>query len=455
MGFAVGVSRRVITPPWGVELAGLGYYLQRTWKTIRDDLAATAMVVTDDDANSVALVAMDLMYNDQDFTRCIRELAAAHTDIRPEAICVNCSHSHNAPTAGLIRGGGEVDAEYLSFAARQAATAVVMAWHNRQPAKLFAGWSDLSGVTYNRTRDGGPVDTRVSVLRADRAGGQPLAVAVNFHAHPCAHTQENYRAVSRDVPGEMVDQLESALPGATVMYLQGTAGDVNFHRDSPEPHRRMAPGRALTGVALEALALARPLERPGVKAISRSVSLPTRRWTRDEVMRDREEGLHRLRTGDTTGWLEGIARVVVNVPERLPARYDGSVERTVAAVSRFAVEWTDQILPDLDTRPESLETEVQALRIGDAYFAAHPAELFSTLGFELRRRWLHEDLFILGYSNARIGYMPDAYDIQRNTYAAVTSPRFTGQFPFTAESGSVFIDALNGVLQETDTYENH
>ena len=450
VNFSVGISRRVITPPWGVELAGWGYYLHRTWERVRDDLHATAVVVTDDQGGSVALVAIDLMYNEQGFTRRIREVVAAQTGLQPGSICINCSHSHNAPTAGYIIGAGELDPEYLQFASRQAATAVIMAWRNRQPAKLYTGWSELAGVSYNRTREGGRVDTRVSVLRADASNGRPLAVVVNAHAHPCAHTEEDSRAVSRDVPGEVVDQVEAAVPGAVAMYLQGTAGDVNFHREFPTPASRLAPGRALTGAALKALELARPVEESKVKGVSRLVSLPTRRWTRDEVMRDREEGLYRLKTGDASGWLEGLGRVLVNNPPRLPERYEGSVERTVAALSRFAVEWTDQILPDLDTRPEMLAAEVQALRVGDVYFAAHPAELFSSLGLELRRRWTHEDLFVLGYSNARIGYMPDAYDISRRSYAANTSPKFTGQFPFTADSGEVLIEALRETLQETD-----
>src|SRR2546430_13579616 len=45
--FQVGTARRIITPPTGVELAGLGYYLNRTWERVRDDLAATALVIGD------------------------------------------------------------------------------------------------------------------------------------------------------------------------------------------------------------------------------------------------------------------------------------------------------------------------------------------------------------------------------------------------------------------------
>jgi hypothetical protein len=390
------------------------------------------------------------MYNDRRFTGSIREQVAANTDIPPGSVCVNFSHSHNAPTVGFIRGGGVPDEEYVRFAARQIATAIIMAWHDRQPAQLYAGWTELTGITYNRTRENGPVDTRVSVFRADGKNGQPLAVAVNFHAHPTAHMEIDLRAVTRDVPGEVVDQLEAVLPGATALYLQGTSGDVMFGREYLWTERRFEPARAVTGAALKALACARPIEKPGVKAVTRTVSLPTRRWRREEIMPEREEGLYRLRTGDTTGWLDGLARVAVGAPQRLPLRYGGSVERAVAAVSRFAVEWTDQILPELDTRPERIDTEVQAFRIGDAYFAAHASELFSTLGLSLRRSWPHDDLFMLGYSNDGIGYMPDDYDIEHRNYAAISSPKFTGQFPFTADSGPALIEGLRETLQRTE-----
>jgi neutral ceramidase len=287
MPFTVGVRRRLITPPWGVELSGLGYYLQRTWQRIRDDLTATALVVSDEKGHSVAVVAADLMYNDRSFTRSIREQVAANTDISQDSVCLNFSHSHNAPTAGFVRGVGNRDEDYLRFAARQIATATIMAWHDRQPARLYVGKTELTGMTYNRTRDNGPVDTRVSVLRADAQDGQPLAVAVNFHAHPCVHMEIDFHAVSRDVPGEVVDQLEAAIPGVTALYLQGTCGDVSFRRECLSTDRRFEPARAVTGAALMALADSRPIETPGVTAVTRTVSIPTRRWIREEIMRER------------------------------------------------------------------------------------------------------------------------------------------------------------------------
>lgn len=448
MPLTVGIYRTLITPPWGVELAGLGYYLGRTWQKVRDDLTATAFVANDG-TTSIALIAVDLMYLDVEFTQGVRQIVAQHTDIPPEAICVAASHSHNAPTAKFVRGCGERDPAYLAMAQRQAATATICAWRQRRPATLRVGRATLEGWTFNRTREGGAVDTQVTVLRADDAAGRPFAIVVNFHAHPTIMLELGYADVSRDYPGQVVDLLEKVYPGATAMYLQGACGDVNFKREWEHPSVCHEPGRALTGKVLEALTQSRRIENETLKACSLHVTLPTRRYTREEVMKENEEGHYRLATGDITGWRETIGRVMVNVPERFHERYGGDVKLAVMALARFAVEWTEVILPELDTRPETLETEVQAFRLGDAYIVAQPSELFSSFALDLRRRWGREDLMIVGYANDSIGYMPDAYDISRRSYAATQSPKFTGQFPFIPESGERLVDGMLTALEKT------
>jgi hypothetical protein len=447
MGLQIGVARTRLTPPWGVELAGLGYYLQRTWQRIRDDLAATAMVI-DDSERAVALIAVDLMYADAAFTKSVRTLIAAHTGLSPESICVGCSHSHNTPTVALIRGAGEVDAEYKSWAARQAATAAILAWKQRQPATLRVGHADLAGWAFNRTRENGPVDPRVSIWRADDAQGRPLAAVVNYQAHPTVMMHLGLADVSRDWPGQVTDLVEAAVPGVTALYLQGACGDINFKQEYEHPSRYQEPGRAVAGKALEAHARARVVESPTVSYVCRSISLPTRRWTREEIKKDRDEAEYRLRTGDTKGWRDGLARAIVNYPDRLAERYGGDVGKMVQAISRFGLEWTDAILCDLDTRPEALTTEVQAIRVGDAYLCANPSEFFTSLALDLRRQWGREELMIVGYANDSIGYLPDAHDVERRMYAAYQSPKFKNQFPFTVESGTAMVDGLLATLDQ-------
>jgi hypothetical protein len=217
-----------------------------------------------------------------------------------------------------------------------------------------------------------------------------------------------------------------------------------------QPARCLEPGHALAGRALEALARARRVENETVQACSLRIGLPTRRYERPEVERENQEGHYRLASGDTAGWRETLGRAMVNYPDRFPERYGGDLGKAVKALARFAVEWTEEMLPDLETRSETLETAVQALRLGDTYVVAHPTELFSSFSLDLRRRWPHRDLMVVGYANDGIGYMPDAHDIERRSYAATQSPKFTGHFPFVPASGERLVDGMLQALQQTD-----
>jgi hypothetical protein len=389
------------------------------------------------------------MYGGKELTAEIRKRVSNGTGISPACICVHCSHTHNAPTATSVRGAGDADPIYLDFVAEQAAAAVVEAHLQERPGSLYTGSTLLEGLTFNRTRDGGPVETHLNVFAAKDIAGNTLAVAVNFHAHPCALMEMDYFAVSRDVPGDVVDRIEAEYPGCIALYFQGTCGDINFKREYSWPERYQEPGKLIADSALAVMRDAHRVSDTGVTVVHQTISLPTRRWTPEEIAVDRDEGAYRMETGDTSGWAEGIVRNMVVAPSRLPLRYHGSVDQTVAAISRFAVEWTSEMLAKIERHPSSIETEIQAIRLGDIYLVAHPAELFTSHGLEIRRRWSSDDLFFLGYSNDGIGYVPDEHDIAHRSYAAINSPKNRGEFPYTADAGRVLVERLIEALHRT------
>ncbi len=129
MGLKAGVARTLLTPFWGVELTGWGYYLERTWETVHDDLNATALVLENGET-TLALVSLDLMVISDAFTKKVREQVRTETEIPPANIMVACTHTHNAPASGGLLGVGEVNPIYEDWAARQAATAIILAWRN-------------------------------------------------------------------------------------------------------------------------------------------------------------------------------------------------------------------------------------------------------------------------------------------------------------------------------------
>ena len=263
--------------------------------------------MVDDGRQAAAIVALDLMVIDDRFTRATRKRISASTGIAEQAILLTCSHSHNAPAAGGLRGVGECDPAYEDWASRQAATAAILAWRNRTPVRAAIAHGDVAGLAYNRTRAGGPVDTRLTTLRLDRDDGSPLAIVVNFQAHPCVYTILRPCDVTRDVPGEVCDSLEAALPGATALYIQGACGDVNFDPAFSTAERCHEPAVRLAAAALGCQERAVELADPSVGAAALMARIPTRRWTREEIDADRDEAEHRLATGDVAGCALALA----------------------------------------------------------------------------------------------------------------------------------------------------
>lgn len=438
---SAGIARTCLTPYWGVELTGWGYYIERKWQRVHDDLHATALVV-DDGSRQVALVALDLMVISDSFTLRTRERIGRETGLPPDAILLTCSHSHNAPAAGGLLGVGECDPFYEDWASRQVATAVTLAWKNRAAARMSCSRGELNDHSFNRTRPNGIVDPTVTTLKVDTVEGRPLAFVVNFGAHPTLTTDWRPFDVSRDLPGDVCDQIEQAIPGVTAMYVQGACGDVNFLREYIDKERHHEPAKLLAAVALESQAEAEPMHSPLVAFASEIANLPTRRWTHEEIEYDRVEAQRRLSSNDVVGWRETIGRSMTNRPDDMVKRHGGDELKAVRAMARFNLEWTERMLVDFETRPETLATEVQSLRFGDLCVTANSSEFFSPFALDVRHRANTPELMVACYSNGRIGYLPDAHDIEARSYAGFQSPKYCNQFPFTAKSGPAMCEAM-------------
>ncbi|MBD3672889.1 MAG: neutral/alkaline non-lysosomal ceramidase N-terminal domain-containing protein [Planctomycetaceae bacterium] len=441
-----GVSRTSITPVRPVELTGWGYYLERFWQEIHDPLYASALVI-DSEESCVVILSLDLMVISREFTQQIRSGIASVTGISPDNILITATHTHNAPASGGLRGVGEVDTTYETWAAEQAIRAAIEAWNSREPAELSVASTSVEDLTFNRTRDNGPVDPHLTTLLIQRPDESALAILVGFQGHPTVATKLRPFSVSRDLPGELCDHLEKVFPEAIAIYLQGACGDVNFHRSFSESETRASlPARQLCLASVHSLSGKVPLDPTQFNAACRNVKLPTRRWTLEEIHSDRDEAERRMEERDLTGWRETIGRVMTTRPHEMVLRHGGDEWKAVAAMCRFNLEWTDEMLADLETRPEWLETEIQGIRLGEFGIVANSSEFFTSLALDVRERVELPYLMLACYSNGRIGYLPDAYDVERKTYAAYQSPKYCNQFPFTEESGPVMVEAMSELM---------
>jgi hypothetical protein len=69
------------------------------------------------------------------------------------------------------------------------------------------------------------VDNELTVTRIDTADGKPMAVFVNFTAHP-TYVGADVMVVSAEWPGYLQREVEGFMPGTICMYSNGAEGDT-------------------------------------------------------------------------------------------------------------------------------------------------------------------------------------------------------------------------------------
>lgn len=300
-GVRVGAAAADVTPP--LEAGILMSSVRRQWAPFLDvRLPLHARVLLAESAGRrVALVSMELLGlcgralgGRQAFRhRILRAAGGAVTDAQ---LVLAATHTHAAPdTLGLT--GLPRTAPYQRWVADMAEAtgrAVALAARRLAPCTLRAGLAEDAGPgIYRRilTTHGielshppvpeeivvsreGPTDPRVSALSFDGDNGRPLAVIVQATCHP-VH-EMCLRRVSPDYPGVMCAALEARHPGATVLYFNGCAGNINPPTVSGGPADADAHGHALADAAGRALAAARPVD-PEPFAFRRTIArLPAR-----------------------------------------------------------------------------------------------------------------------------------------------------------------------------------
>jgi neutral ceramidase len=228
--FKVGFSKQDVTPTKATPMWGYGARHAALSVGIRDPLYAKAVVI-DVGEDKLAIVGLDLGRSPTEAMMVrIREAIKVTSGI--ELIMISGSHTHHGPVIELLdepgKGQGVFDdaVAYSKELEEKIIVAINSAAANVQDAKI--GWGSKS-VAMNRNRhskiEPKPVDTELGVIRLDDLNGKPIAIVVNYAAHPTMLDAADLR-FSAEWPGAMMNAVEEELK-TNCVFMQGASGDMS------------------------------------------------------------------------------------------------------------------------------------------------------------------------------------------------------------------------------------
>jgi hypothetical protein len=231
--FRVGFAKVDVTPQKPMPMWGYGARHDALSDGSLDPLYAKALVIEAGDQR-LAIVGLDLGRGPTiPMMEKIRSTISEKAGIQHAMLCG--SHTHHGPVLELTDrpgfGQGKFDAavQYAEKLPDLLSQCILEAADNLQDATIGIGKRD---IPFNRNRhtkrQPKPTDPMLAVLRFDDNAGKPIAVLVNFAAHPVM-TDTDILKFSADYPGFMMNRVAQEMD-AECLFIQGASGDL-----SPNP----------------------------------------------------------------------------------------------------------------------------------------------------------------------------------------------------------------------------
>lgn len=278
--FKAGFASQEITPLKATPMWGYGARHAALSTGVRDSLFVKVVVI-DVESEKLAIVGLDLGRSPTDAM-----MARIRTSIKDTSnvglVLISGSHTHHGPVIELLdepgKGKDAFDdavaySKELEFKIIQTINAAAA---DARPAKI--GWGTKS-VAMNRNRhskiEPKPVDTELGVIRLDASDGKPIAMIVNYAAHPTMMDASDLR-FSAEWPGAMMKAVEQQLDTPCV-FMQGASGDLSTST-TEETRGVDAFGKAMAVNVIETAAAitTKVPDRPRLKGAEDVFEFPTR-----------------------------------------------------------------------------------------------------------------------------------------------------------------------------------
>jgi neutral ceramidase len=375
--FKVGVGKRDITPREPVPMWGYGARHDALSQGTLDPLYAVAVVLQVGE-KKIAIVGLDLGRSPAE-----RSLQIIRKRIKDEAgidySIIAGSHSHHTPVLELSdevgKGKGKFDASLRYYKQMEdgIVAAIVEANAKLVAAKMATGSVQLQGFNRNRHTkiEPKPSDRELAVMRFDDMNGKPIAVIVNFTAHPTTIPEMTLQ-FSADYVGAMKATIDKEMQ-VTSVFMQGASGDQSVNQGENKGYQ--AFGQAL-----------------GREVVKLASSLQTQEVANPSLEVKEERFTFSSRVDFKNGFVL-TAYGKAFFPELIP---------------NFVDEYAEGIRPRLTV----------ALLNKEIALVGASGEFFSNHAIRLKERARVKQLFFFGYANGYHQYFPTIESVAEGGYGA-------------------------------------
>jgi neutral ceramidase len=437
MTLQAGAAVRDISPRGPMALFGYPH-VERISEGVHDPLLASALYLRTPSA-AVVLVSLDILFVDPPRARLLRRAIAERTGTPEDCVFVHTTHTHSGPVTSRILAWRDdattrpPDPDYLDFLEHQAVEAATDAMANARGAELAWTTADATGVGGSRLAADGVTDPEAGILAVREAGGGPmLAVLLNYGMHPTV-LHEDSRLVSSDFPHYAREHLHERIgENLRVIYQTAPAGDQSprylvtgqTFAEAERLGRKLGEAAAASLARLADSAFSR---QPMLSGELREVNLPRR--TMPPVV-DAERQLAAYRAEYERLRAEGAERPLVRTAECAIFGAEGTV-----ALARAQSEGEiDRIVESY--RPIAL----QVLRIGEAWLAGLPGEVFAEYALRIKRQSPAKTFVASLVGGELQGYIVTPQAAAAGGYEATTSL-------FAPEAGGVMVGEVLAILR--------
>jgi len=285
-----GVARVDLTPPMELKatLGGYGARMSKPAAGVHDRVFAKAVVLSDG-SQRLALVTADVLAFPPGFKEAVAE-ALRGAGWKSERLLLLPSHSHTSIDMSALHPKNVLGIPQIGsfhkklFELTVARLAQVVTDAGKDLSAVSVGTRSVALEGWNRNRRGNkPCDPELTVTRIDNARGEPLAVLVNWSAHPTLMGPEDMM-FSGDFPGHVQRMVEALIGrGVTVMFYNGAQGDQSpvARPDSGGNWEKAERyGRELGILVWREWEKVRPTPAPTLACSFEEIPLPPHAWHR-------------------------------------------------------------------------------------------------------------------------------------------------------------------------------